>query len=142
MKKYAEDYHTGDIFELGKYIPNKKEIIDLKYADLRKKYIKCIEGETVDILSQSFYKNLFNRIHFAFLDGAHTYKDLKFELNYTAERQQIGDVMVVDDYTKTQFPDLVKAINEFISKGYYEHDIFYGDDGIKKRGYVPFYLHS
>ncbi len=28
MKKYAEDYHTGDIFELGKYIPKKKEIID------------------------------------------------------------------------------------------------------------------
>ena len=28
MKKYVEDYHTGDIFELGKYIPKKKEIID------------------------------------------------------------------------------------------------------------------
>ena len=28
MKKYAEDYNTGDIFDLGSYIPSKKEIID------------------------------------------------------------------------------------------------------------------
>ena len=28
MKKYAEDYNIGDIFDLGRYIPRKKEIID------------------------------------------------------------------------------------------------------------------
>ncbi len=28
MIKYVEDYNAGDIFKLGKYIPEKKEIID------------------------------------------------------------------------------------------------------------------
>tara|TARA_B100001250_G_C19774918_1_gene779080 strand:+ start:1211 stop:1657 length:447 start_codon:yes stop_codon:yes gene_type:complete len=28
MSKYAEDYKKGDIFELGEYMPTKKEIID------------------------------------------------------------------------------------------------------------------
>ena len=58
------------------------------------------------------------------------------ELEFTESKQQLGDVIVCDDYTKTQFPEIVKAVDEFIKKGNYDYKIFYGDDGHKKRGYV------
>jgi len=91
-----------------------------------------------------------SRIHFAFLDAQHDYKHLSHELNYTMNRQQHGDVIVCDDYTKYhkenigingvkgpyQYPGIIKAVDEFIKKGIYDHKIFYADDGTKKRGYV------
>ena len=73
-----------------------------------------------------------DRIHFAFLDGAHFYKDLKNELEFTESKQQSGDIIVCDDYTKTQFPEICKAIDEFLLKNKYESKIFYGND-IKKK---------
>ena len=35
-----------------------------------------------------------------------------------------------------QFPEICKAIDEFLSIGEYKSKIFYGNDGIKERGYV------
>jgi predicted O-methyltransferase YrrM len=52
------------------------------------------------------------RIHFAFLDGAHTYDDVMFEFPQVEGHQLPGDVIVYDDYTPSQFPGLVQAVNE------------------------------
>jgi len=52
------------------------------------------------------------RIHFAFLDGAHSYRDVNFEFKTVATRQREGDVIVFDDYNSKQFPGLVRAVDE------------------------------
>ena len=103
-----------------------------EWKDLSDRYINFHTGDSKKILD-----NLnFERIHFAFLDGHHVYDYVKYELNYVKERQQSGDIIVCDDYTKTQFPEICKAIDEFVSEKLYDFKIFYGDDGTKKRGYV------
>jgi predicted O-methyltransferase YrrM len=118
--------------KLGRKISIEESVEEWK--DIVDKYIIFEKGDSKKILAD-LDKNL-NRINFAFLDGAHHYKDLKRELEFVEPKQQKDDVIVVDDYTKTQFPEIVKAVDEFIEKGTYDYKIFYGDDGHKKRGYV------
>lgn len=90
-----------------------------------------------DVVMAKILKTLdIGRIHFAFLDGAHYYKELTYELNYVEKNQQLGDIIICDDYTITQFPEICKAIDNFLSNNKYESKFFYGDDGTKKRGYV------
>ena len=103
-----------------------KEIVD--------KYINFIIGDSKKILKTLNSK--LDRINFAFLDGAHFYQDIKSEMEFTEKKQIKGDVIICDDYTKTQFPEICKAVDEFLSSGKYEYKFFYGDDGTKKRGYV------
>lgn len=105
-----------------------------EWKDLVQKYITFKKGDSNKILNS--LDTSLSRIHFAFLDGAHFYDYLKKELDFVASKQQVGDVIVCDDYTEKQFPGICKAIDEFLKKGNYEHRVFYGDDGTKKRGYV------
>ena len=105
-----------------------------EWKHLKDKYIKLMNGDSNEIIDK--LDNKIKRINFAFLDGAHYYKDLKHELDFTEKKQQTGDIIVCDDYTKTQFPEIVKAIDEFLESGKYESKIFYSNDGTKKRGYV------
>ncbi len=51
-----------------------------------------------------------NRIHFAFLDGVHSYEDVIFEFENIHEQQKQGDVIVYDDY-QDQFSGVVKAVD-------------------------------
>ena len=63
------------------------------------------------------------RINFAFLDGAHTYKDVLFEFNIIKKHQQKGDIIVFDDYNEKLFPGIVKAVNEISDNFGYEKKI-------------------
>lgn len=110
---------------------SRHRILD-KWSDLRDNYINFITGDSNKILK----KLDIERIHFAFLDGAHFFKELTNELNFVEKNQKSGDIIVCDDYTQKQFPDICKAIDKFLENKKYEHKIFYGDDGTKKRGYV------
>lgn len=116
--------------------PNDKKIsrhdILERWNDERDNYIKFLTGDSKKILNTLDI----GRIHFAFLDGAHYYKELTYELNYIEKNQQLGDIIICDDYAITQFPEICKAIDNFLSNNKYESKIFYGDDGTKKRGYV------
>tara|TARA_Y100000991_G_C21970915_1_gene349409 strand:+ start:276 stop:1091 length:816 start_codon:yes stop_codon:yes gene_type:complete len=118
--------------ELGRKITTKECVEEWK--DLADKYINFINGDSNKKILE--LNSRIDRIHFAFLDGAHFYQDLKNELEFTESKQQLGDVIVCDDYTITQFPGICKAIDEFLAKGKYDSKIFYGNDGTKKRGYV------
>jgi len=110
---------------------SRHQLLD-RWADLRDNYCDFLTGDSNSIISNL---NL-DRIHFAFLDGAHFYKDLINELNFVEKKQIKGDIIVCDDYTINQFPEICKAIDEFLKRGLYNHTIYFGEDGVKKRGYV------
>lgn len=67
------------------------------------------------------------RMHFAFVDGKHSYDAVKKELGYLAQCQESGDVVVCDDL---QIPGVSKAIYE--QSGYEKIEIYAHSD----RGYV------
>ena len=74
-----------------------------------------------------------DRIHFAFLDGAHTYEDVMFEFQQVGPFQLEGDIIVYDDYTPSQFPGLVRAVDEICEKHCYHRTDLKAHSG---RGYV------
>jgi len=74
-----------------------------------------------------------SRIHFAFLDGTHSYTDVMFEFNEIRDSQYPGDIIVFDDYTPRQFPGLVKAVNEICDRYQYQQTVLRAHTG---RGYV------
>lgn len=86
------------------------------WSDLTDRYIIFMQGFTKHVLP----KIALTRIHFAFLDGAHTYDDVLFEFNNISKRQKEGDIIVFDDYNESDFPGIVKAVNYIGSKMNYD----------------------
>ena len=103
-----------------------------KWSNIRDNYLKFHVGNSKDILNDLDLP----RINFAFLDARHDYSHVKLELEYVSKRQQSGDIIVCDDYTKGQYEGIIKAIDEFLENNLYDFKIFYGHDGSKNRGYV------
>ena len=120
------------VAQLGRKITI-EECVD-EWKDLAEKYIKFNKGNSKNIIKQ--LDKEIDRINFAFLDGAHTYIDIKRELEFTERKQKMGDIIICDDYTSSQYPEICKGIDEFLLNNKYEYKIFYGNDGTKKRGYV------
>jgi len=84
------------------------------------KNIQFLEGKTRKIL-----RNIkLQRINFAFLDAAHTKRDVLYEYNYLEPKQQRGDVIIFDDVTEDLFPGVVKAIDSIKSFGKYSVELF------------------
>lgn len=73
------------------------------------------------------------RIHFAFLDAEHTYSAVRDELAFVAAHQEAGDVIVCDDYTPREFPEIVRAVDELGAPGTYDLERFASTDA---RGYA------
>jgi hypothetical protein len=81
------------------------------WRNLGSKYLIFYQGDSKINLK----KVATERIHFAFLDGSHTYKDIIFEFNQIKDYQCSGDVIVFDDYNESKFPGLVRAVDEICS---------------------------
>lgn len=77
------------------------------WQHLTNKYITYLCGESKKVLKSL---NL-ERVNFAFLDGSHTYYDLKSEFEFTAQRQYKSDIIVIDDYDD-QYRGLKKAADK------------------------------
>ena len=73
------------------------------------------------------------RIHFAFLDAEHTYDAVRRELDFVAGHQEAGDVIVCDDYTPREFPEIVRAVDELAASRAYELQPFVSSS---ERGYA------
>ena len=99
------------------------------WQDLLKDFVIFHQGDTHVELS----KVNTERINFAFLDGGHTYDDLIFEFDQIKDFQQIGDMVVFDDYTPQKFPGLVKAVNEICQNYHYNRTYLKANE---VRGYV------
>lgn len=110
--------HTIDILPKNKQIfwnsisdfegkKNRYELLE-KWSDLRDKYLIYYEGFSNKILKNHI---TLKRIHFAFLDGSHTYLDVGYEFKFIASKQFKNDIIIVDDYN-IQYPGLIKAVDE------------------------------
>ena len=77
------------------------------WSDLVERYILFVQGSS----KQMMPKLSFSRVHFAFLDAAHTYEDVMFEFSNISQLQIKGDMVIFDDYNSSQFPGVFKAIN-------------------------------
>lgn len=110
-----------------------------KWKDLCDNYIEFLSGDSKIILEK--LSTDINRVHFSFLDAHHDYEYLNYELEFVSKKIEQGDIIICDDYTfynngSSQYPGIIKAIDEYISKYKSEYKIYYGSDGTKKRGYV------
>jgi predicted O-methyltransferase YrrM len=99
------------------------------WGSLADKYIFFMQGDTQVILPRL---NM-GRVHFAFLDGAHSKADVLFEFGQVTGYQKAGDVIVFDDYTPSQFPGVVAAIEEVCDKYGYDCEKTFAHSG---RGYA------
>jgi hypothetical protein len=88
--------------------PRSRRNLLKSWQALSDRYIVFIEGDSRLMLNR--FRT--GRIHFAFLDGAHSFQDVTAELAQIAPWQQSGDIIVFDDYSPSKFPGLVKAVDE------------------------------
>tara|TARA_A100001015_G_scaffold317519_1_gene434721 strand:- start:10699 stop:11565 length:867 start_codon:yes stop_codon:yes gene_type:complete len=109
--------------------PKTRSELLYKWKDLVSDYIFFHQGDTIIELP----KVKVERIHFAFLDGAHTYDDVMFEFLEISNKQLPGDMIIYDDYTPNQFSGLVKAVDEICEKFRYNTKIINAHDD---RGYL------
>lgn len=93
----------------------------IKWQELINKYILFFNGDSRVLLNSMN----FSRVHFAFLDGCHTYDDVIYEFNSISDHQLSGDVIVFDDYTTNTYDGVVKAVDEICSKYSYKKKIIY-----------------
>ena len=79
--------------------------------------IEFLSGRSKNILPR--LKKL-SRINFAFLDGAHDYKTVKYEFLFVTKRQKKNDLLILDDVTKDKFNGIVKLVEEIESNKSYD----------------------
>lgn len=89
----------------------RQELLD-KWKNISDKYIIFLTGDS-RVLANSLN---FNRVHFAFLDGCHTYDDVYFEFNIIKYSQKSGDIIIYDDYSDKIYNGVVKAVDEICNK--------------------------
>lgn len=99
------------------------------YDSLIENFIIFHQGDTKLELKKVYIP----RVHFAFLDGMHTYEYVLREFDYLKGKQQNGDIIFFDDYTPSQFPGIVKAVDEICAKHGYSKRVITVSS---QRGYV------
>ncbi len=91
-----------------------------EWRQLLERYVVFLRGRSEIVIEQLGLQ----RIHFAFLDGAHDYEHVRAELEFVAARQRAGDRILCDDYSETEFPGIVEAVEEFLARGEYSASRF------------------
>lgn len=99
------------------------------WRTLVEKYLVFVQGDSKFLLP----KLAIDRVHLAFLDGAHTKEDVLFEFDQISSSQRQGDLIIFDDYTIDQFPGIVAAVDEIcVSANYLKQTL----NSHERRGYV------
>ena len=98
----------------------RQELLE-KYRNLLDQYIVFIQGDT----RQGLPKISLSRIHFAFLDAAHTYSAVTAEVESIKEKQLPGDILFFDDYVQDTFPGVVQAVDEICDRYGYEPEVLH-----------------
>ena len=93
--------------------PKSRRELLYPWNELVERYIIFHQGDT----RIEMKKIKTDRIHFAFLDGFHTFQDVYSEFDQIKNNQRSGDIICFDYYTPHQYPGLVKAVDD-ICKNY------------------------
>jgi predicted O-methyltransferase YrrM len=99
--------------------PRTREELISNYSELIDRYLIFHQGDTRIELP----KVQISRIHFAFLDGVHTYEYVLHEVECIRDKQRAGDVICFDDYSTSQFPGVVKAVDEICHRYKYSRSV-------------------
>ena len=86
--------------------PNSKECVEYLLKKF-KKSINLYKGYSKNVLSQINLKN----IDFVFLDGGHSYKTVKEDLNILTSNLQKNSIIICDDYNISHY-GVKKAVDE------------------------------
>ena len=98
-----------------------------EWSELVERYVIFFQGYTRHVLP----KIALQRIHFAFLDGAHTYEDVLFEFNIISKLQNKGDIIVFDDYNEIKFPGVVEAVNYIQNEKNYDISFIHNKNSLR-----------
>lgn len=97
---------------------SRKRLLE-KWSDLVDKYVIFVEGDSKLMMNKIHV----GRVHFAFLDGGHTYKDVCKEFSWVQEKQFRGDIIICDDYNIVDYPGIVFAVDERCEIGNYRKTV-------------------
>lgn len=100
-----------------------------EYQELLEEYLIFIQGDSALQLA----KISVPRVHFAFLDGAHTFAQIIAEFSAIRHKQKEGDFIFFDDYSPSIFPELVQGIDRICEEFQYGKKIVRLTD---QRGYA------
>lgn len=109
--------------------PKTRQELLSPWKELVDSHITFVEGDS----RVAMEKTGIGRFNFAFLDGAHTYKDVMSEFGLVVPHQRAGDIIVFDDYSDNVFPGLVRAVDEGCEKWGYDKQVLRANDN---RAYV------
>jgi hypothetical protein len=101
-----DDQADFDLLHTMVMIRLKDEIADDRYRHLR-----MISDQAYTVLQD--YDQFFD---FIFIDGLHTYEQLKKDLDNYSTIIKRGGVIACHDYNHGSFPELTTAIDEFVGK--------------------------
>ena len=114
---------SGKIFTFD-ILPNRSSFFWNSHTDISQGQLSRIEllkpwRNLVDKYIIFFSTATFNslnivdipKIHFAFIDGSHSFKDVFLEINYLIQRLDNNSILIFDDYDEELFPGVVKACN-------------------------------
>ena len=110
--------YWNNIFDHTKGKISRKKLLE-NWKFLSEQYIIFLTGDS-RVLGNSLN---FNRVHFAFLDGCHTYEDVFFEFNVIQKHQETDDIIIFDDYTNNYYNQVVKAVDEICDKFMYDKQL-------------------
>jgi len=118
------NYHDGECGEeelalvTSKIKDNKLDGLD--FYNLWKEYTKGII-KNIGIRSRTSLSNAnFPDADFIFHDAAHNYKDVYADLVHWFPKLKKEGVLILDDYENVQFPELVKAVDQYVN----ENDLY------------------
>ena len=114
---------SGKIFTFD-ILPNRSSFFWNSHTDISQGQLSRIEllkpwRDLVDKYIIFFSTATFNslnivdipKIHFAFIDGSHSFQDVFLEINYLIQRLDNNSILIFDDYDEELFPGVVKACN-------------------------------
>ena len=118
-KMIAVDHFKGNIGKEKYYIVGKKDLSDLEKGFKENIKKSGLEG-FVSLINKSNHEAVKdiddNSIRLLFIDGDHTETGVKKDLELFRNKLKKGAIIIFDDYTKKNFPGVVKVTNQFIKE--------------------------
>lgn len=132
MSKVLSDNNRSGIIFTVDVLPHEKPIfwssrsdIDVGKITRRKMLENYRELLNNIIFVQGYSQTLIpkigvRRINFAFLDGAHSGRALRQEFQFVASRQDVGDMVVIDDVDNSAYHEITQALIDIKNQNLYQ----------------------